>query len=100
MCFDLIFPGSVSLQSSLQVSPAMKSLLPLAAAVALFLGLSAPAAAAGSPTKSHGTVGGWDIVSDSAGCAGSKVFANGTGLTFIFLFDGGTAISIGSEKWN
>jgi hypothetical protein len=72
----------------------------LAAAAAIFLGFSAPAAAAGSPTKSHGAAGGWEIVSDSAGCAGSKVFANDTGLTFIFMFDGSTAISIGSEKWN
>jgi hypothetical protein len=97
MCFDLTFPGSVSLQSSLQVPPAMKStLLPLAAAAALFIGLSAPAAA----EVSLGSAGGWNITANDTVCAGSMIFDNGTALGFGIYADGRGAIIIKNKNWN
>jgi hypothetical protein len=53
----------------------------LAAAAALFTGLSAPASAA-DPEVSLGTAGGWDMSADNDTCAGGKKYANGTSLIF------------------
>jgi hypothetical protein len=54
-------------------APAMKStLLPLAAAAALFLGFSAPAAVA-DDYVSLGKAGGWNIIANSIGCGSNRV---------------------------
>jgi hypothetical protein len=88
------------LQSSPQVPPAMKStLLPLAAAAALFLGFSAPASAA-DDYASLGKAGGWNIIANSIACLGGRDYANGTTLSFAIRTDGNGRISIWNDNWS
>jgi hypothetical protein len=70
----------------------------LAAAAALFTGLSAPASAA-DPEVSLGTAGGWDMSADNDTCAGGKKYANGTSLIFGVRTDGVAVIVIDNPAW-
>jgi hypothetical protein len=96
MCFDLTFPGSVSLQSSLQVSPAMKSLL-LAAAAALSLGFAAPADA--GEMVPIATAGPWEIFGNETLCRAQSDFQNGTTLYFYINAQNGVSIGIFNLRW-
>jgi hypothetical protein len=78
----------------------MKStLLPLAAAAALFLGFSAPVHAA-DEYVSIGKAGGWDVIASSFACVGSRAYANGTTLAFMMRTDGAGRISVMNERWS
>ena len=71
----------------------------LAAAAALFLSLSAPAAAA--PLSVLGSAGGWTIKGNHEACVGDRSFAeNGTTLAFVAYVSGSAAIYIQNRRWN
>jgi hypothetical protein len=70
----------------------------LAAAAALFIGLSGSAAVADQ--VKIGTAAGWSIYSDGVSCAGGREFANGTALSFVVGASGMGAIVISNSKWN
>jgi hypothetical protein len=78
----------------------MKSTLPTlaAAAAALFLGLSAPAAA--DDYVSLGSVGNWQIFKTSTHCTGTGGFRNGTRLTFNISPSGAATIVIFNNQWD
>lgn len=81
--------------------PALRRLVPLAAAV-LLAGVSEPASAAssnGAPV-SLGMVGSWEIAKMPTWCSGIADFANGTQLTFSIGVTGGAIIVVGSHQWN
>jgi hypothetical protein len=73
----------------------MKSLLPLAAAAALFLGFSAPASAELPLLKK---IGPWQITADDTLCAAYADFTN-TRLMFVINAHGVGTIGITNEKW-
>jgi hypothetical protein len=75
----------------------MKSLLPLAAAAALFLGFSAPAAA-GDMVRLE-TVGPWQIYGNETLCRAQSPFVNGTTLYFYVNAQNGVSIAISNPKW-
>lgn len=75
----------------------MKSLLPIAAAAALFLGFSAPASA---KSASLGTAGGWAISTEAGNCHGTMEYANDTALVFSITSDGRAGISVYNPRWN
>lgn len=74
----------------------MKSLL-LAAAAALSLGFSAPAAA--GDFRPVTTVGGWSITANENTCIAKGQYDNGTSLAFVVNTDGQASISIENLKW-
>jgi hypothetical protein len=76
----------------------MKSLLPLAAAAALFLGVVGSARA--SDMEPYGTVGHWQINGNDKVCRAHSDFQNGTTLTFYINVSGGLSISIRNPKWD
>jgi hypothetical protein len=71
----------------------------LAAAAAIFLGLSAPAAA--DPLSVLGSAGGWRIKGNHEACVGDRWFAeNGTTLAFAVYVSGSAAILIQNRLWD
>jgi hypothetical protein len=75
----------------------MKSLLPLAAAAALFLGFSAPASA---DMASLGTAGNWVISADDSLCTAHAGYQDGTKLGFAINSTGVASLSIQNPTWN
>jgi hypothetical protein len=70
----------------------------LAAAAALFIGLSAPAAADDYVTVA--TVGTWTILADETLCKAQSEYEDGSTLTFGINAKGGAALSIDDPKWS
>lgn len=81
----------------------MKSLLPLAAAAALFTGFtvfagfSAPATA--GEMTSRGTVGPWEMTGGDKSCMARKADKNGTHLSFAINAHGEAMIAIENPNW-
>jgi hypothetical protein len=75
----------------------MKSLLPLAAAAAIFCGLSAPAAA--DDWTSLNKIGHWQIRSSERLCEASGVFRDGSLLEFTIGSSGVAIITVQDPKW-
>lgn len=76
---------------------AMKSLLSLAAAAALFLSFAAPARA--TEWTQMRDVGPWTISATEGLCQGAAKFRNGTQLGFFFNADGEFWLSLSSPEW-
>jgi hypothetical protein len=75
----------------------MKSLLPLAAAAALFLGLSAPASAA--PVK-YAVVGNWEIYNNATYCTATATYEDYSSLQFNLGVSGSANIAIWNPRWD
>jgi hypothetical protein len=69
----------------------------LAAAAALFLGLSAPASA--GDMAPIGTIGHWQITANETLCKAHGEYQDGTNLEFAINAKGGLSISIGNNAW-
>jgi hypothetical protein len=74
----------------------MKSLLPLAAAAALFLGLSSSASAA--PVK-YAEVGNWEIYNNGTYCTANARYENDSALQFNLGVSGSANIAIWNPRW-
>lgn len=79
--------------------PALRRIAPLAAAVALLAGVSAPASA--TPLSVLGTAGGWRIKGNHEACVGDRTSSqNGTTLAFAVYASGNAAIVIQNRIWD
>lgn len=76
----------------------MKFLLPLAAAAAFFLGLSAPASADTNLVPLR-TIGHWKISASANLCDASGKFEDGTSLEFTIGSSGVALITVVDPKW-
>lgn len=83
--------------------PALRRIVPLAAAVALLAGISAPAWAVRStlPDMTHiATIGHWEISADATLCNAIGAYQNGTELHFTINAKGGAMIGVVNPNWH
>jgi hypothetical protein len=71
----------------------------LAAAAALFIGLTAPAAA-GDDFVSLGSIGPWSLAADATVCRAEAAYKNGTSLDFFINSKGGAHMAVVHPNWN